>query len=112
MSTKAEIEAILKNDIAQLEALVGQLGSISLTGFTLRDQGESGLEVRRLLGKYVEQRCDTEMRLIDLYRGFGDQPAMSALERSQYRANRADDLLDMTSDAFERINDYVHGRAA
>ena len=110
MSTKAEIEAILKNDIAQLEALVGQLGSISLTCFTLKDQGDSGLEVRRLLGKYVEQA--TEMRLIDLYRGFGDQPAMSPLERSQYRANRADDLLDMTSDAFERINDYVHGRAA
>lgn len=112
MSTKAEIEAILKNDIAQLEALVGQLGSISLTCFTLKDQGDSGLEVRRLLGKYVEQRCDTEMRLIDLYRGFGDQPGMSKLERHQYSANRADDLLDMTSDAFERINDYVHGRAA
>lgn len=112
MSDRAELLAIFKNDIALLEALSGRIVSIPLSCNGNLAQGESGLEIRRLLGKYVEQRCDTELRIIDFLRGYGDMPGMSDLERSQYRANRADDLLDATQDAYEKINDYVHGRAA
>ncbi|NNV20569.1 hypothetical protein EHE22_09045 [Ochrobactrum pseudogrignonense] len=112
MSGKPELLAILKAASADIEALIGIVGSISLTGFNLKDQGESGLEVRRILYRFVEKTCDAEMRLIDLHREFADKPGMTDLERSQYRANRADDLGDMTQDAYERINDYVHGRAA
>lgn len=112
MSAKTEFRATLTSAKAEIDDLLAILETVSLTSFSNRDQGESGLEIRRLLFRFVEKMCDAEMRIIDLHRGFGDYPVMSALERSQYRANRADDLLDMTSDAFERINDYVHGRAA
>lgn len=112
MSDRAELLAIFKNDLAKLEALAGRIASIPLSCNGNKAQGESGLEIRRLLGTYVEDRCDTELLIIDFLRGYGDMQGMSDLERSQHRANRADDLLDATQYAYEKLNDYVHGRAA
>lgn len=112
MSDRAELLAIFKNHAAEVEALIGRIASISLSCNDLLAQGESGLEIRRLLFLFVDKCCDTEMRLIDFNRGYGDMPGMSKLERSQHRSNRGDDVRDATQDAYEKINDYVHGRAA
>lgn len=112
MSDRAELLAIFKNHAAEIEALIGRIASIPLSCNGNVAQGESGLEIRRLLYAFVDNCCDTEMRLIDFNRGYADMQGMSDLERSQHRANRADDLGDMTYDAYEKLNDYVHGRAA
>ena len=112
MSDRAELLAIFKNHTAAVEAIEGIAGTVSLTCFTLKDQGESGLEVRRLLGRFLEKNCDDEIRLIDFLRGFGSEPPMSDKERRDYRLKRSEDVMDLIDAAIETINDYVHGRAA
>lgn len=112
MSDRAELLAIFKNHAAEIEALIGRIASISLSCNDLLAQGESGLEVRRLLGRFLEKNCDDEIRLIDFLRGFGSEPPMSENERRDYRLKRSEDVLDLIDAAIETINDYVHGRAA
>ncbi|MFK4823177.1 hypothetical protein ACI0FM_00015 [Paenochrobactrum sp. BZR 588] len=112
MSDRDHLLAILKGHTASSEALEGIAKSVSLSCFDLIAQGESGLEIRRLLGRFVENNCNAEMQLIDFLRGFGDQPPMSATERRDYRLKRVEDMLDVTDAAYEKLNDYANGRAA
>lgn len=113
MSTKAEIEAILKNEIARLEALVCRVQSIPYLGcLTLTDQGDSGKEIFRILGQLLDINTDSELRVMDIHAGYGDLPGPDYLQRSNYRTKRVEDVLDLTDEATTRINDYVHGRAA
>ena len=112
MSGRDELLAIFKSHSANIEALEGVAGSVSLSCFDLIAQGDSGLEIRRLLGRLVEVNCSEEMKLIDFMRGFGSQPPMSEVERRDYRLKRVDDLLDLTHDAYEQIEEYAQGRAA
>lgn len=112
MSGRDELLAIFKSHSANIEALEVVAGSVSLSCFDLMAQGESGHEVRHLLGRLVENNCNAEMKLIDFMRGFGSQPPMSEVERRDYRLKRVDDLLDLTHDAYEQIEECANGRAA
>lgn len=112
MSGREDLLAIFKGHLASIVALEGVAESVSLSCFDLIAQGDSGLEIRRLLGRLVEVNCSEEMKLIDFMRGFGSQPPMSEVERRDYRLKRVDDLLDLTHDAYEQIEKYAQGKAA
>lgn len=112
MSDRDHLLAILKGHTASSEALEGIAKSVSLSCNDLIAQGESGLEVRRLLGRFVENNCNAEMLLIDFLRGFGSQPPMTEKERRDYRLKRFEDMLDVTDAAYKKIEKYANGRAA
>ncbi|ALJ98274.1 Hypothetical protein BIBO1_0910 [Brucella inopinata BO1] len=113
MSTKSEIEAILNNEIARLEALVCRVQSIPYLGcLTLTDQGDSGKEIFRLLGQLLEIHRDSELQTMDIHAGYGNQPGPNNLQRADYWTKRVEDVLDLTEKPRAQIDEYVHGRAA
>lgn len=112
MPNKTEVLAALNAHASEIEALIERVKTLGLSGFDLKSQGESGLEIRRILNRLTEMCCDVEMRVIDVHRAYGDQPAMTELERKVFRASRADDVSDLTYDAHERMMEYIYGEAA
>lgn len=108
--SKSGTQALIKNAIAQLEALSARIQPGAC--FDNQMQAESFFQFEDYLKAFDEIVTDTRIGLINEVRGWGNQVPMTRVDRKIIREKTADDRDDLLTDARDWADLGRHGEAA